>query len=52
MFCCEPLSNQQPSSTSSQILVENGRAVGVRMANGDVIKANKAVISACGVFNT
>lgn len=22
------------------------------MANGDVIKANKAVISACGVFNT
>ena len=36
----------------AKILVEGGRATGVVMANGDVIKAKQAVISACGVFNT
>ena len=35
-----------------QIIVRDGRAVGVQMANGDKIYAGKGVISACGVFNT
>lgn len=35
----------------SQILVEGGRATGVRMANGDEIRS-PVVISAAGVFNT
>jgi all-trans-retinol 13,14-reductase len=35
----------------SEILVEGGRATGVRMANGDEIRS-PVVISAAGVFNT
>lgn len=35
----------------SQIVVENGRAVGVKMADGEVIRA-KRVVSAVGAWNT
>jgi len=34
-----------------QILIENGKACGVIMENGDVIKA-RCVVSACGAYNT
>ena len=35
-----------------QILTENGRAVGVRLKNGKVIKAKKAVVSNATPFDT
>mmetsp|Transcript_11840 Transcript_11840/g.17074 ORF Transcript_11840/g.17074 Transcript_11840/m.17074 type:complete len:679 (+) Transcript_11840:144-2180(+) len=35
-----------------EIIVENGRAVGVRLKNGNVIKANKAVVSNATPFDT
>merc|ERR1712060_220151 len=35
-----------------EILVENGRAVGVRLKNGNVIKAKKAVVSNATPFDT
>ncbi|EED88629.1 hypothetical protein THAPSDRAFT_10233 [Thalassiosira pseudonana CCMP1335] len=35
-----------------EILVENGRAVGVRLMNGNVVKARKAVVSNATPFDT
>jgi len=35
-----------------EILVENGRAVGVRLKNGNVVKARKAVVSNATPFDT
>lgn len=35
-----------------EILVENGRAVGVRLKNGNVVKAKKAVVSNATPFDT
>ena len=35
-----------------QILTENGRAVGVKLKNGKVIKAKKAVVSNATPFDT
>ncbi|EGD78109.1 hypothetical protein PTSG_08987 [Salpingoeca rosetta] len=35
-----------------EVIVENNTAVGVRMRNGDVIRAREAVVSSAGVFNT
>jgi all-trans-retinol 13,14-reductase len=35
-----------------QVLVENGRATGVKMINGDVIKAKRAVVSGAGYMST
>lgn len=35
-----------------EIIVENGRATGVRLKNGNVIKARKAVVSNATPFNT
>jgi hypothetical protein len=35
-----------------EILIENGRAAGVRLRNGDVIRANKAVVSNASSWDT
>jgi phytoene dehydrogenase-like protein len=35
-----------------EILVENGRAVGVRLKNGNIVKAKKAVVSNATPFDT
>ena len=36
----------------AEILVENGRAVGVKLKNGKVIRARKAVVSNATPFDT
>lgn len=35
-----------------EVLIENGRAVGVRLKNGNVVKARKAVVSNATPFDT
>ena len=35
-----------------EILIENGRATGVRLANGDEIRSNKGVVSDAGMWST
>lgn len=42
----------QMNAHVEQILVEDGRAVGVRLKNGKVVKANKAVVSNATPFDT
>lgn len=42
----------QMNAHVDEILVENGRAVGVRLKNGKVVKARKAVVSNATPFNT
>ena len=36
----------------NEIIVENGRAVGVRLKNGNIVKARKAVVSNATPFDT
>ena len=36
----------------NEILVEDGRAVGIRLKNGKIIKAKKAVVSNATPFDT
>lgn len=42
----------QMNAHVDEIIVENGRAVGVRLKNGNVVKARKAVVSNATPFNT
>ncbi|GMI16468.1 hypothetical protein TrLO_g9287 [Triparma laevis f. longispina] len=42
----------QMNTHVDEIMVENGRAVGVRLKNGNVIKAKKAVVSNATPFDT
>jgi len=42
----------QMNAHVDEILVENGRAVGVRLKNGNVVKAKKAVVSNATPFDT
>ena len=42
----------QMNAHVDEILVEDGRAVGVRLKNGNVIKAKKAVVSNATPFDT
>ena len=42
----------QMNAHVDQVLVENGRAVGVRLKNGKVVKARKAVVSNATPFDT
>lgn len=35
-----------------EILIENGRAAGVRIRGGQTLKANTAVVSNCDLYNT
>lgn len=42
----------QLNSHVEEILIENGRAVGVRLKNGNIVKARKAVVSNATPFDT